>query len=61
MLVIDIANSKNRESNEVKPGVWAMKNTITRVPIDSGIPTIIEILPTNITIGNRKSGPNDKK
>jgi hypothetical protein len=31
-----------------------MKNTITRVPIDSGIATIIEILPTDLSlaIGN---------
>ena len=36
VLVIDIASAKNRESNEVKPSVWATKKTITRVPIDSG-------------------------
>ena len=41
-----MANAKNRESKNEKPNnVWATKNTINKVPIDSGNATIIEILP----------------
>ena len=61
VLVIDMANAKNRESKNEKPNnVWATKNTINKVIIDSGNATIIEILPINKT-GNRKFCANDKK
>lgn len=60
VLVIDLANARNRESKNRKPSAWAVKNTITRVPIDSGIATMIEILHTD-KLGNRKFCPNNEK
>ena len=60
VLVIDIANAKNRESKDEKPSVWATKNTITRVPIDSGIATTIEILPTDLSLAMGNSVPMTK-
>ena len=50
VLVIDIANARKSESKNEKASAWATKNTITRVPIDSGNATIIEILPTDLRI-----------
>jgi len=60
VLAIDIANAKNRESIEVKPSDWTTKETITRVPIDSGTATIIEILPKDLSLAIGNSVPITK-
>jgi hypothetical protein len=56
-----MANAKNRESKNEKPNnVWATKNTINKVPIDSGNATIIEILPIDLSLAIGNSVPMTK-
>src|SRR5690349_305992 len=61
VLVIDIANAKNRESkNEKSNSEWATKNTINKVPIDSGNATMTEILPIDLSLAIGNSVPITK-
>ena len=61
VLVIDMANAKNSESKNEKPNSeWATKNTINKVPIDSGNATMIEILPIDLSLAIGNSVPMTK-
>jgi hypothetical protein len=55
--VIDIANAINTESKKENPNVCAMKNTINKVPRDSGIPTMMDVLLTDLSLAIGNSVP----
>ncbi len=61
VLVIDMANPRNIESNVVNPSLCATKKVIIMVPIDSVNPTIIEILPICLSFAIGNSIPITKR
>jgi hypothetical protein len=61
VLVIDIANAINTESKKEKPNACAIKKTIIKVPRDSGIPTMIDVLLTDLSLAIGNSVPMTNK
>ncbi len=61
VLVIERARARNSESKNEKPRVWAVKNTIIRVPSASDSATTSDTLPIDLSFAIGNSVPTPKR